>query len=196
MKHRIGYNRLGRKSSHRKALIRNMVTQLYRHERIRTTKSKALEVRKKAEKYITRAKEDSVHNRRIVAKDILDKEIVAKLFTDIGPRFADRPGGYTRILKLGFRKGDAADMVILELVEEDSGESAPKARPKKAEAVPEPEGADQEDGTGSEEEAVEEQEADAVEDSVEAEDESETVDDVKAEAEQDEKEGEPEPAEK
>ena len=108
MKHRIGYNRLGRKSSQRKALIRNMVTQLYRHERIRTTKAKALEVRRRAEKLITRAKEDSVHNRRIVGKLIGDKAILAKLFTDIGPSYVGRPGGYTRILKIGYRKGDAA----------------------------------------------------------------------------------------
>ncbi|MBT3272573.1 MAG: 50S ribosomal protein L17 [Spirochaetales bacterium] len=127
----MGYNKLGRKSAHRKALIRNMVTQLYRHERIRTTKAKALEVRRKAEKFITRAKEDSVHNRRIVAKAIQDKEILAKLFTDIGPRFTSRPGGYTRILKIGFRKGDAAEMVLLELVEEDEKDGASKAAPKK-----------------------------------------------------------------
>ncbi len=131
MKHRIGYNRLGRKSSHRKALIKNMVTQLYRHERIRTTKSKALEVRRRAEKLITRAKEDSVHNRRIVGKLIEDKAILAKLFTDIAPSFVGRPGGYTRILKLGLRKGDAAEMVLLELVERDGEDSSSKKSAKK-----------------------------------------------------------------
>ena len=117
MKHRIGYNRLGRKASHRKALIKNQVTQLLRHERITTTKAKALETRKKAEKMITKAKVDTVHHRRIVAKTIQDKAILAKLFNDIGKRFIERPGGYTRILKLGYRKGDAAELVILELVE-------------------------------------------------------------------------------
>ena len=137
MKHRIGYNRLGRKASHRKALVKNMVTQLYRHERIRTTKSKALEVRRKAEKLITRAKEDTVHNRRIVAKLIQDKAILAKLFTEIAPGFTDRPGGYTRILKLGFRKGDAAELVLLELVEQDD-EAAPRKKASKPEVKEEP----------------------------------------------------------
>jgi len=128
MKHRIGYNRLGRKAAHRKALVRNMVIQLYRHERIRTTKAKALEVRRKAEKLITRAKEDSVHNRRIAAKLIHDKAILAKLLTEIAPGFVDRHGGYTRILKLGYRKGDAAEMVLLELVGREEQPAPRKGR--------------------------------------------------------------------
>lgn len=119
MKHKIGFNRLGRKASHRKSLHRNMTTSLFRYERIKTTKAKALAIRRTAEKMITRAKEDSVHNRRIIGKDIKDKEILAKLFTDLGPRYKERPGGYTRILKLGYRQGDAAEMVLLELVEEE-----------------------------------------------------------------------------
>jgi large subunit ribosomal protein L17 len=131
MKHKIGYNRLGRKTSHRKALHRNMVTSLFRYERIKTTKAKALEVRKTADKMITRAKVDSLHNRRTVAKKIYDRGIIAKLFTDIGPRFTERPGGYTRILKLGQRSGDAADMVLLELVEKKS-EAENKKSTKKA----------------------------------------------------------------
>jgi large subunit ribosomal protein L17 len=110
-----------------------MVTQLYREERIRTTKSKALEVRRQAEKLITRAKEDTVHNRRIVAKLIQDKAILAKLFTEIAPGFVDRPGGYTRILKLGYRKGDAAEMVLLELVGREE-EIAPRRRRAKVQA--------------------------------------------------------------
>ena len=126
MRHRIGYNRLGRKASHRKALLRNLAIQLFRHERIKTTKSKALEARRFAEKLITRAREDSVHNRRLTAKLIHDKEILAKLFTDIAPRYVERPGGYTRILKLGRRNGDAAEMVLLELVEQ--GDETPKVR--------------------------------------------------------------------
>ena len=156
MKHRIGYNRLGRKTSHRKALIKNMVTQLYRHERIRTTRAKALEVRRKAEKLITKAKEDTVHNRRIVTKLIQDKEILAKLFTDIAPAFSERPGGYTRILKLGYRKGDAAEMVILELVERDEEAPSPKQAKKAPVETEEPveEAAD---------EAPEEESAEAVE---------------------------------
>ncbi len=122
MHNRKGFKRLGRKASHRKALRRNMVTSLFKYERIQTTKAKALEIRKTAEKMITRAKVDSVHNRRIIAKNITNKAVLNKLFTEIAPRFTERPGGYTRILKMGFRKGDAAELVILELVEK--GEKA------------------------------------------------------------------------
>lgn len=117
MKHRSGFNQLNRVSAHRKALIRNQVTVLFKYERIVTTHAKALETRKAAEKLITRAKVDSVHNRRIAAKKIQDEAILAKLFTDIGPRFVSRAGGYTRILRIGDRAHDAADMVVLELVD-------------------------------------------------------------------------------
>jgi len=124
MKHKRGFNPLQRMSAHRKALHRNMVTSLFKQERIRTTKAKALEIRRTAEKMITRAKEDTVHNRRIVSGRLYDEGIVAKLFTDIAPRMKDRNGGYTRIIKLGERKGDAAEVVILELVDYklDTGE--------------------------------------------------------------------------
>ncbi|MBN1649468.1 MAG: 50S ribosomal protein L17 [Spirochaetales bacterium] len=134
MRHRVGYNRLSRKTSHRKAMLRNMVTSLFDYERITTTKAKALEVRKKAEKMITRAREDSVHNRRMAARVLYNKAVIAKLFTDIAPRFEKRPGGYTRILKTGYRKGDAAEMVILELVERktDSGKGKKKKKAEKA----------------------------------------------------------------
>ena len=117
MNHRNGFNPLSRTTAHRRAMSRNMVTSLFRYERITTTKSKALEVRKSAEKLITRAKEDSVHNRREVAKFIADEKILNKLFTEIAPRMKERNGGYTRVLKLGYRQGDAADVVILELVD-------------------------------------------------------------------------------
>ena len=117
MNHRSGFNPLSRTTAHRRAMSRNMVTSLFRFERITTTKSKALEVRKAAEKLITRGKVDSVHNRREVAKFISDEKILNKLFTEIGPRMKERNGGYTRVLKLGFRQGDAADIVILELVD-------------------------------------------------------------------------------
>ena len=127
MKHRIGFNRLGRKPAHRKSLHRNMVTSLFKYERIQTTKAKAREIRRTAEKMITRAKIDSVHNRRMVGRDIKDKAILAKLFVDIAPRFKTRPGGYTRMLKIGPRQGDAAEMVLLELVEEEM-EEAPKSK--------------------------------------------------------------------
>ena len=117
MKHKIGFNRLDRNASHRKALHRNMVTSLFDHERIQTTKAKALEVRRTAEKMITRAKEDSVHNRRLVARSLFNDGVIAKLFTNIAPRMKERNGGYTRIIKLGARAGDAAEIVILELVD-------------------------------------------------------------------------------
>ncbi len=117
MRHRVGYNPLGRTPSHRKALHSNMVVALFRHERIRTTRAKALAVRRTAEKMITRAKQDSVHSRRIVARRLHDPAVLAKLFNVLGPRFQDRPGGYTRVLKLGPRYGDASEMVILELLD-------------------------------------------------------------------------------
>lgn len=145
MNHRNGFNPLSRTTAHRRAMTRNMVTSLFRYERITTTEAKAKEVRKAAEKLITRAKVDSVHNRREAAKFIADEKILNKLFTEIGPRMKDRNGGYTRILKLGFRQGDAADTVIFELVDyklpeagaEDakaSKKSAKKAEAEKAEA--------------------------------------------------------------
>ena len=133
MKHRIGFNALSRKSSQRKALMRSMVTSLLKYERIETTKAKALEVRKMAEKLITRGKVDSVHNRRVAARYIYDETVVNKLFKEIGPLFAERNGGYTRILKTGNRLGDAAEMVILELVEKTKKEEkAAKKADKKA----------------------------------------------------------------
>lgn len=138
MNHKNGFNPLSRTTAHRRAMSRNMVTSLFRYERITTTKAKALEVRKAAEKLITRSKVDTVHNRRQAARYIQDETILAKLFTDIGPRMKDRTGGYTRVVKLGFRQGDAADVVILELVDYklDSGEKekAEKKETKKAKA--------------------------------------------------------------
>jgi large subunit ribosomal protein L17 len=112
-----------------------MVTSLFRYERIQTTKAKAREIRRSAERLITRAKVDSVHNRRIVSSRLYDEGMVAKLFTDIGPRMKERAGGYTRIIKLGERYGDAAEMVLLELVDYklDTGDKPDKkAQGKKA----------------------------------------------------------------
>jgi large subunit ribosomal protein L17 len=119
----------------RKALHRSMTTSLFRYERIKTTKAKALAIRRSAEKLITRAKVDSVHNRRLVSARLYDEGIVAKLFTDIALRMKERPGGYTRIIKLGERQGDAAEIVILELVDykldTESGEKKAKTTEKK-----------------------------------------------------------------
>lgn len=137
MNHKMGFNPLSRTPAHRRAMSRNMVTSLFRFERITTTQSKAKEVRKSAEKLITRAKEDSVHNRREAAKFISDEKILNKLFTEIGPRMKERAGGYTRILKLGFRCGDAADVVILELVDYklDTASEEEKAEKKAAKST-------------------------------------------------------------
>ncbi len=137
MNHMNGFNPLSRTTAHRRAMSRNMVTSLFRYERITTTKAKAKEVRRAAEKLITRAKVDSVHNRRTAAKYIADEKILNKLFTEIGPRMKERNGGYTRILKMGFRQGDAADVVILELVDyklpdADAGDSKAEKPAKKA----------------------------------------------------------------
>ncbi len=139
MKHKNGFNPLSRTASHRRAMHRNMVTSLFKYERVTTTKAKALEVRRTAEKLITRSKVDTVHNRRQAAKFVQDKAILAKLFTEIGPRMKDRAGGYTRVLKLGFREGDAAEVAILELVdykleiEGDKSEKKAKKEPVKTE---------------------------------------------------------------
>ena len=140
MNHKSGFNPLSRTSAHRRAMSRNMVTSLFRFERITTTSAKAKEVRKAAEKLITRSKEDSVHNRRQAAKFVQDEKVLNKLFTEIGPRMKDRNGGYTRILKLGFRQGDAADVVILELVDyklptNDEAEKTKKTSKKAAAAA-------------------------------------------------------------
>ena len=135
MRNKTGFNPLSRTAAHQRAMARNMVTSLFRFERITTTQAKAKEIRKAAEKLITRGKVDSVHNRRTAAKFIQDEKILNKLFTEIGPRMKDRNGGYTRILKLGFRQGDAADVVILELVDYKlpSSEDDTSAKAKKAE---------------------------------------------------------------
>ncbi len=116
MRHNIGYRKLGRTSSHRRALLRSLATSLFRHERIRTTVPKAKELRPFAEKLITLARRDDLHARRLVLRDVQDKEVVKKLFGKLAPRFASRPGGYTRILRLGTRQGDGADLAIIELI--------------------------------------------------------------------------------
>ena len=115
MKHKIGFNALSRNNAERKALKRNMVTSLFRYERIETTKAKAKEVQRLAEKMITRAKVDNVHNRRLTSAMLFDEAVVNKLFTEIAPLYADVNGGYTRIIKTQNRLGDAAEMAILEL---------------------------------------------------------------------------------
>jgi large subunit ribosomal protein L17 len=116
MRHNNGYRKLGRTSGHRRALLRSLTTSLFRHERIRTTLPKARELRPFAEKLITLARRDDLHSRRLVAMQVADKDVVKKLFTSLGPRFATRPGGYTRTFKLGKRQGDGAEMALIELL--------------------------------------------------------------------------------
>ena len=128
MRHRKGFNHLGRTSSHRKAMLSNMANSLLLHKRIATTLAKAKELRKFVEPLITRAKEDSTHNRREVFSDLKSKSVVTELFRDIIVKIGDRPGGYTRILKTGNRLGDNAEMCIIELVDYNENMlSTPKA---------------------------------------------------------------------
>ena len=117
MRHRNSGRRLNRTSSHRQAMFRNMSCSLLRHELIKTTVPKAKELRRVVEPLITLAKTDSVSNRRLAFSRLRDREMVTKLFVEIGPRYNARPGGYTRILKRGFRSGDAAPMALMELVD-------------------------------------------------------------------------------
>lgn len=117
MRHRKKGRSLGRKPQHRTATLRNLATSLFRHERIRTTEAKAKELRPFAEKLVTLAKRGDLHSRRRARRHIEDREVLAKLFDDIGPRFEGRDGGYTRVLKLGARKGDGAEIALIELIE-------------------------------------------------------------------------------
>ena len=130
MRHNKAINHLGRKSGHRKALLANMATSLILHKRIETTVAKAKALQGYVEPLITKSKEDSTHSRRVVFSYLKNKEAVTELFRTVAPKIADRPGGYTRVLKTGFRQGDGADMALIELV--DFNEAALAAAPKKA----------------------------------------------------------------
>jgi large subunit ribosomal protein L17 len=118
MRHRAKGRQLSRTASHRRALLNNMATSLFQHERIVTTEAKAKELRPFAEKLITLARRGDLHARRLAERKIKDREVLARLFSEIGPRFAGRPGGYIRILKLGHRPGDGADQARIELLAE------------------------------------------------------------------------------
>ncbi len=125
MRHRQSGRKLNRNSSHRKAMFSNMAASLMRHEVIRTTLPKAKELRRVAEPLITMARTDSVHKRRLAFARLRDRDMVTKLFNELGPRYKDRPGGYLRILKMGFRTGDKAPMALVELLdrpESDAGD--------------------------------------------------------------------------
>ena len=125
MRHRVGLRKLNRTSSHRLAMLRNMTVSLLRHEVIKTTLPKAKELRRVAEPILTLGKTPSLANRRLAFARLRDREIVSKLFDELGPRYASRNGGYSRILKFGFRKGDNAPMALVELLD----------RPEEAQAV-------------------------------------------------------------
>lgn len=150
MNKRNRINRLGVKASHRKAIHRNMAISVFQHGRIKTTLPKAKAVRRSVERLITKSRVDSVHNRRQIARFIHDKDILNKLFTEIAPEFANRPGGYTRIIKMGLRRHDAAELAILELV--GHGLEEPKSRDK--ERKKSKAGADSRQGEGLESKPV------------------------------------------
>jgi len=133
MRHQMAYRKLGRTSAHRAAMFRNQLASMIEHQRIITTLIKAKELRPLIEKLVTLGKDDSVHARRIAERQVPDDQLVAKLFTEISPRFVERPGGYTRIIKLGPRRGDASEMAILEFVDYEA--------PAKTEATPAKKGA-------------------------------------------------------
>ncbi|NBC49543.1 MAG: 50S ribosomal protein L17 [Gammaproteobacteria bacterium] len=127
MRHRKAGRKLNRTSAHREAMFRNMAGSLFRHELIRTTLPKAKELRRVAEPLITLAKNDSVHGRRLAFARLRDKEAVGKLFSELGPRYASRPGGYLRILKCGFRPSDAAPMAYVELIDRPIDDASDRA---------------------------------------------------------------------
>ena len=130
MRHNKAINHLGRKSGHRKALLANMATSLVLHKRIETTVAKAKALKGYVDPLITKSKEDTTHSRRVVFSYLKNKEAVTELFRTVAPKIADRPGGYTRVLKTGFRQGDGADMALIELV--DFNEAALASTAKKA----------------------------------------------------------------
>ena len=127
MRHLKSGRKLNRDSAHRKAMFRNMASSLFANEIIKTTVPKAKELRRVAEPLITLAKEDSVAHRRLAFDRLRDREVVTKLFNELGPRYAERPGGYLRILKCGFRAGDNAPMAYVELVDRPRAEETPEA---------------------------------------------------------------------
>ncbi len=160
MRHQKTGRKLNRTSSHRKALFRNLAAALFQHESIKTTNPKALELRKVADRLITLAKAGTLHATRLAFAYLRDKEVVKKLFTDIGARYADTSGGYTRVLKVGPRKGDAAPMAIIELTQkkeqekEEKKEEQAKEKKQQAKEKKEPK-AQREGGAGQREERAE-----------------------------------------
>ncbi len=148
MRHRMDHRKLGRTTEHRIAMLRNQALSLFKHDRIQTTLEKAKELRRFAEKLITLAKKDTLHARRIAARDVQDPEVLKKLFATLGPLYATRQGGYTRLVKLGFRRGDGAQLALIELV---GREPKPETPPKKAKAKKAAEAQPAEDAAPAEE---------------------------------------------
>lgn len=152
MRHRKGFNHLGRTSAHRKAMLANMAASLILHKRVTTTTAKAKELRTYVEPLITRSKEDTTHSRRVVFRYLKNKFAVTELFREVSPKIADRPGGYTRILKTGNRLGDNADMCIIELV--DYNENYLEETDKKAKSTRRRRGGAKKSTTAAEAKAV------------------------------------------
>lgn len=136
MRHQNRVKKLGRKASHRRALLRNLVTSLFKHDEIKTTLAKAKVARRFAEKMITLGKRGDLHARRTALKFITEKDVVKRLFEEVAPRFSERNGGYTRVLKLGPRKGDGAEMAIIQLVESEATVAGEKPRVKMVKPIP------------------------------------------------------------
>ena len=132
MRHKKSFNHLGRKSAHRKAMLANMASSLIMHKRIETTTAKAKALKRYIEPLITRSKDDTTHSRRVVFSYLQDKEAVTELFREVSSKVADRPGGYTRIIRLGNRQGDNADMCLIELVDFNENLLAEKAAARKS----------------------------------------------------------------
>ena len=196
MRHKKSFNHLGRKSAHRKAMLSNMAASLITHKRIKTTTAKAKALKRYIEPIITRSKDDSTHSRRVAFSYLQDKDAVSELFREVGPKIGDRPGGYTRIIKLGSRLGDSAEMCFIELVDFNENLLAEKAAEKKSTrrrrggkkkttGAADVAVADQQDAAAEGESSLEEVEA-SVEETVEA-----PVEEVKEDAIAEEKTEEP-----
>lgn len=174
MRHRIKGRKLGRSTSHRLATLRSLATALIKHKKIKTTLAKAKQTRLFAEPIITKAKKGSVHARRLVSRDIQDRQVLQELFGEVVEKIGDRPGGYTRVIKLGARQGDAAEMAIIELVDYNDGGEVEKSKKSKA----------KKETSKEVEEKVAEEIVEAVEEEevVEENKETESVEDAKVEA--------------
>lgn len=190
MRHKVDHRKLNRTTEHRMAMLNNQAVSLIQHDRITTTLPKAKELRRFVERLVTLAKKDTLHARRIAARKVKDPKALQKLFTELGPLYASRPGGYTRIMKLGFRRGDGAQEAIIEMVDREPAfeEKTPEKGKKKKKAAPKAEEtAKPEEETSPKEAAVKEEVAEVgekTEPEVEAEEESKPLPEDEAENEE------------